>query len=58
MSTNPGLCAKCVHIKVVSSARGSEFYLCERAKSDPRYTKYPRLPVLRCPGFEPQPPER
>jgi hypothetical protein len=52
MSTNPGLCAKCAHVKVVSSARGSAFYLCERAKSDPRYAKYPRLPVLRCAGFE------
>jgi hypothetical protein len=57
MSTNSGLCGKCVHVKVVSSARGSAFYLCERAKSDPRYAKYPRLPVLRCPGFAPQLPE-
>jgi hypothetical protein len=33
------------------------FWLCARSADDPRFAKYPRLPVLRCPGFEP-PPER
>jgi hypothetical protein len=27
--------------------------MCERAHTDPRYAKYPRLPVTRCPGHEP-----
>jgi len=48
-----GLCAECVHARPVTSARGSTFWLCGRSAEDPRYPKYPRLPVLRCPGFEP-----
>lgn len=27
--------------------------MCERALTDPRFAKYPPLPVLRCPGYEP-----
>jgi hypothetical protein len=27
--------------------------MCLRAKADPRYAKYPRVPVLTCPGYEP-----
>jgi hypothetical protein len=26
--------------------------MCERSKTDSRYPKYPRVPVLECPGFE------
>jgi hypothetical protein len=48
-----GLCAICRHARVVQSARGSTFYLCRLAESDPRFAKYPRLPVLRCVGYEP-----
>lgn len=48
-----GLCAKCRHVRRVGSRRGSVFFLCERADSDSRYHRYPKLPVLRCPGFEP-----
>jgi len=29
------------------------FRLCERSATDPAYPRYPALPVLRCPGFEP-----
>jgi hypothetical protein len=47
-----GLCAACRHSRVVQSARGSTFYLCRRAESDARFAKYPRLPVLRCAGYE------
>jgi len=50
-----GLCATCRHAKTVSSAKGSEFWLCRRSANDPRYAKYPRLPVLRCAGHEPGP---
>ena len=28
---------------------------CGRARTDPAYPRYPRLPVLTCPGFEPTP---
>jgi hypothetical protein len=36
----------------VRTGRGSEFSLCRRSRTDPAYAKYPRVPVLRCPGFE------
>jgi hypothetical protein len=49
--TDPGLCATCRHCRQVRSAR-SAFYLCERARQDERYRKYPVLPVRHCPGFE------
>ncbi len=50
-----GLCAGCAHAQSVVSSRGSEFLLCGRSKADPRYAKYPPLPVRSCPGFEPKP---
>jgi hypothetical protein len=38
---------------VVRSAKGSVFTLCERSFAEPtRFAKYPRLPVVRCDGFE------
>jgi hypothetical protein len=37
---------------VVRNTRGSVFSLCMRSKDDPGYPRYPRLPVLRCAGFE------
>ena len=49
-----GLCDACRHQKVIRSGRGSEFSRCLRHKDDPRYPKYPRIPVGRCPGFEPR----
>ena len=48
-----GLCARCQHLRRIHSQRGSTFYLCQRAATDPRYVKYPGLPVLSCPGYEP-----
>src|SRR5689334_9903285 len=48
-----GLCYSCLHSKVLESNRGSKFYLCQLALSDPgRFAKYPRLPVLCCAGYE------
>jgi hypothetical protein len=47
-----GLCDTCRHQQVVTTRRGSRFSLCRRSKTDPAYPKYPRLPVLRCAGFE------
>jgi len=49
--TDPGLCARCLHSKTVRGAR-SEFWMCERARLDPRFPRYPRLPVMSCVGFE------
>lgn len=47
-----GLCATCRHARVVRNRRGSAFYLCRRSETDPRYRKYPQLPVTRCAGFD------
>jgi hypothetical protein len=47
-----GLCADCRFMRVMKSDRGSTFYLCERSTTDARFPKYPRLPVLRCAGYE------
>jgi hypothetical protein len=49
-----GLCSGCEHQQLVRTGRGSEFTLCRRSKTDPAYPKYPRVPVLRCAGFEPR----
>jgi hypothetical protein len=46
-----GLCAACRNVRVVESKRGSRFYLCQLSDVDPRFAKYPRLPVVRCLGF-------
>ena len=47
-----GLCFRCAQGRVVQSDRGTLFYRCLRSKTDPRYPAYPRLPVLRCAGYE------
>ena len=47
-----GLCSVCSHRRVTGNRRGSRFYLCELAKTDPRFRRYPPLPMLRCAGFE------
>lgn len=48
----PGLCAMCRHGRVIRNRRGSHFFLCERSRFDPAFPRYPRLPVLRCRGYE------
>jgi hypothetical protein len=48
-----GLCSTCRHQKLIRTTRGSAFSMCLRSKDDPRYPKYPRIPVLDCPGWEP-----
>jgi hypothetical protein len=47
-----GLCAGCAHARRIVSAKGSSFWLCERAQTDPSFAKYPPLPVRACRGFE------
>jgi len=47
-----GLCFSCQHVRLVRADRGSVFYQCQRSATDPTYPKYPRLPVLQCPGYE------
>jgi len=50
-----GLCANCMHARPVESAKRSQFLLCQLSQSDPSFPKYPRLPVLRCSGYEKKP---
>ncbi len=52
-SPPPGLCGACLNVKTVETRRGSRFYLCTLAERDPRFPRYPPLPVLRCRGFVP-----
>lgn len=49
-----GLCDGCRNVKVVETRKGSRFYLCTVSEVDPRFPKYPRLPVVRCLGFVPR----
>ncbi|HEY0972606.1 MAG TPA: hypothetical protein VGE02_16680 [Gemmatimonadales bacterium] len=51
-SIRVGLCATCRHVRLAGNRRGSTFYRCARSESDPRFPKYPPLPVLRCIGYE------
>ncbi len=47
-----GLCLRCRHARMVETPR-SRFWLCQLAATDPRFARYPRLPVIECEGFEP-----
>ena len=51
MDGAPGLCGSCAHARPIVSARGSTFWLCGLGATDARFPRYPRLPVVQCPGF-------
>ena len=51
-----GLCRRCTHSRIVRTPR-STFWRCALAETDPRFERYPRLPVLECAGFTPAPAE-
>ena len=38
-----GLCASCVHAQLVTSSRGSTFYLCRLSFTDPRFARTRRF---------------
>jgi hypothetical protein len=46
-----GLCATCKYAASIQSHRGSTFLRCDLSFKDPRFAKYPRLPVLHCDGW-------
>ncbi len=48
-----GLCKTCRHCKPIKNARESVFYRCRLSETDAAYAKYPRLPVLKCSGYNP-----
>jgi hypothetical protein len=54
MALQRGLCDICVHQRLVPNTRGSVFSLCERSADDPAYVRYPAIPILDCPGFQPK----
>jgi hypothetical protein len=56
-SSRVGLCFTCRWKHDVTNRRGSTFYRCLRADTDPRFVRYPPLPVLSCAGYEPLLPE-
>jgi len=47
-----GLCCDCQFAQRITSSKGSQFLLCNLSKTDPRFPKYPRLPILSCSGYE------
>lgn len=49
-----GLCADCRFTRVMQSDRGTVFYQCGKSFEDPAFAKFPRLPVLACPGYAPE----
>ncbi|MGE5232502.1 MAG: hypothetical protein ACM3OB_00165 [Acidobacteriota bacterium] len=53
LGLDPGLCGRCRHRELLSSER-STFLRCGLAAVDPRFVRYPGLPVLRCAGFAPE----
>ncbi len=53
LGSDPGLCWACRHSKVNQTRRGTAYLRCTRAEWDDRLTRYPRLPVLACVGYEP-----
>ena len=53
-ATPVGLCESCRNVRIVQT-RTSTFYLCELSAVDPAFPRYPRLPVLRCRGYRPEP---
>src|SRR5579859_4495917 len=52
LGAEPGLCQTCRHAKLNQTRRGTAYLRCGRAAWDERLVRYPRLPVLACPGFE------
>jgi hypothetical protein len=47
-----GKCADCIHAQQIASSKASTFLLCGLSKTDARFPKYPRLPVLSCSGYQ------
>jgi len=45
------LCQSCANVRRVVSGTGSVFWLCELARSDKQFAKYPPQPVVCCSGF-------
>jgi len=51
LGAEPGLCATCEFARLNETRRGTVYLRCTRASWDDRLVKYPRLPVVECPGY-------
>jgi hypothetical protein len=51
VNDSAGLCASCMHARTIESSKGATFIRCELSFTDPRFVRYPRLPVVRCEGY-------
>ena len=51
LSDPPGLCGGCRHAHRIET-RGGVYRRCTRSVAEPAFPRYPRLPMLSCPGFE------
>lgn len=47
-----GLCGDCRHARTLPATGGRAYVQCRLSEADPRYPKWPRLPVLACGGYE------
>jgi hypothetical protein len=57
MTDDVGLCLTCRWVRAVTNRRGSTFFRCRRADTDPRFPRYPALPMLQCVGYEERQPD-
>lgn len=55
VTLDPGLCRLCAHSQVVPSSRDATFWLCGLSFTDPRFLRYPPVPVIACTGYERRP---
>jgi hypothetical protein len=51
LTASPGLCATCAHLRLAASPR-SVFVRCGLADTEPRFPRYPPLPVVACSGYK------
>ncbi len=47
-----GLCFSCRYGNRIVSGKGSIFLQCQKHFENPRYPKYPEIPVVDCSGYE------
>jgi hypothetical protein len=48
------LCPTCQHVREITTAKGSRFWMCRYSETDPGYPKYPPQPVRQCAAFVPR----
>jgi hypothetical protein len=46
-----GLCGRCRFARTQVGSGGNRFWRCSRSDEDRDYPRYPRIPVITCPGF-------